>query len=81
MPADAGETRCDRQAELTEGPRHEQGASAAELAEEGPDLGQAQADDHARSCSPAKTTNASATRERDRPEADASEISRVTSRP
>ena len=61
--------------------RDEQWTVDAELAEERAERVEPPADDHEASRSRAKATNASATRVRARPVAEASEISRVASRP
>jgi len=82
VPPNAGEARADGELELGESRRRDEERSGdAELAEKASKLADSPADDHADSRSRANAMNASATRERALPEADASDISRVASRP
>src|SRR5206468_12019213 len=82
MSLHAGETRRNRDVEGGQAwTRHEQRLPDAELGEERPERVESPADDHDARRSRANVTNASATRERARPVADASEIARVASRP
>ena len=82
VPADPGEAGSDRDVEIREtGARDEHRPLETELREQRCELREPPADDHGARRSPAKATNASAMRERARPEADAREISRVASRP
>ena len=82
VPPDPDEALGHRDVEIREArTRDEERALEPELREQRRELGEPPADDHGASCSRAKATNASATRVRARPVADASEISRVTSSP
>ena len=82
MPPDSDEASRYRKVELREPrARHEQRALEAELREQRCELRETPADDHDARRSRANATNASATRVRALPVADASEISRVASSP
>ncbi len=82
MAANAGEALGDRQLQGREAlARHEQRRTIPKLGEKRAEPVDTPANDHVASRSRAKATNASATRVRARPVAEAREISRVASRP